>query len=200
LANDLERGAVMKKSETFVEGLCKILVKRKTIKEKEADALKKAFRESAKPNFDEFLLDEGLVDKDDLLPALGEYYQVPSFDAIGYFFDHQLVRMFPKEFLTSNAIIPVEQDENILVMLANNPADPNLLSRIGKYVSYDIQFRVGLLQDIYDSIREFYDESLAVTNEDIDKDFDETALEREKEIEQQEDIEELAIKDIESEE
>jgi hypothetical protein len=189
------------KGESFVEGLCKILVKRKVVNEREANALKKSFRESPKPNFDEFLIDEGLVDKDDLLLALAEYYQVPAFDAVGYFFDHQLLREFPREFLTSNAIIPIERDENILVMLANNPADPNLLPRIGQHVSYDIQFRVGLLQDIYDSIREFYDEALTVVDAaDLDKDFDETRQKREKEIEQQEDIEEIARKDVESEE
>lgn len=185
------------KGESFVEGLTKILVKRNAINAREADALKKAFRDSPKPNFDEFLLDEGLVDKENLLLALGDYYQVPPFDAVGYFFDHQLVRMFPKDFLRSNAIIPIEQDENIMVMLASNPADPNVLLRIGRYVSYDIQFRVGILQDIIDAITEFYDHSL--TEPDDDESLDVTRHAREHEIEQKKEIEELNREDFERE-
>ncbi len=186
------------KGESFVEGLTEILVKRKAINAREAGALKKAFRDSPKPNFDEFLLDEGLIDKENLLLALGDYYQIPPFDAIGYFFDHQLVRMFPKEFLRSNAIIPIEKDEeDMLIMLANNPADPDLLLRIGRFVSYDIQFRVGILQDIIDSIGEFYDQAL--TEIDEDEDLDKNRHAREHEIEQEKEIEELSREDFERE-
>ena len=185
------------KGETFVEGFTKILVQHKIIKPDEAKSLKKAFKESSKANFDEFLIDEGLVEKDAVLAALSQYYHVPAFDAVGYFFDHQLVRMFPKVFLRSNAIIPIERDENILVVLASNPNDQNLLPLIGQYVSYDIQFRVGIQQDIYDAIQEFYDQSLASV--DYDQDLDESRQEREEDIEQQQEIEELAYKDFEEE-
>lgn len=185
------------KGESFVEGLTKILVKRKVIKADEAQSLRQSFRDSPKPNFDEFLLDEGLVDKDDLLPALAEYYEVPAFDAVGYFFDHQLVRMFPKIFLRSNSIIPVERDENILIMLASDPKNPNLLSRIGQYASYDIQFRVGLQQDIFNAIQEFYDQSL--TGLDYDEGLDENRRAREGEIRQEKEVEELAFEDFERE-
>lgn len=185
------------KGISFVEGLTEILVKRNVVSAREGTALKKTFRESSKPNFDSFLLDEGLVDKEDLLRALSDYYQVPSFDAMGYFFDHQLVRMFPKEFLRSNAIIPIELDENIMIMLANNPADPNLLVRIGQYVSYDIQFQVGILQDIFDSIGEFYDHSL--TEPDDDELLDTDRHVREKEIEQEKEVDELRYEDFERE-
>src|SRR3970040_717311 len=119
------------KHEAFVKGLTKILHKRNVIPKKEADALAKVFKDSEKPYFDDFLLDEGIVDKDDLLPALAEYFQVPAFDVIGYFFDHALVRMFPKNLLMTRAIIPMELDENMLIMVASNPDDPELLSMIG---------------------------------------------------------------------
>ncbi len=186
------------KNESFVQGLTGILVKRKIIGAAEAEALKKSFRDSPQPNFDEFLLDEGLVDKENLLLALSDYYKVPPFDAVGYFFDHQLVRMFPKEFLRSNAIIPIEKDEeDMMIMLANNPADPDLLIRIGKFVSYDIQFRVGILQDIIDSIQEFYDHAL--TEPDDDEMLDSERHTREHEVEQEKEIEELTKEDFDRE-
>jgi hypothetical protein len=62
--------------------------------------------------------------------------------------------------MLQNSFIPLEDDENIMVVVASDPADSNLLVEIGKYVSYDIQFRVGLHHDILDAIKEFYDESL----------------------------------------
>ncbi len=186
------------KGETFVEGLIKILVKRKIIETSEAEALKKSFRDSPKPNFDEFLLDEGLVDKDDLLPALADLYQVPAFDAVGYFFNHQLVRMFPKIFLRSNGIVPIERDQNILIILASNPSDSELLPLIGNYVSYDIQFRVGIRQDIFNAIQEFYDQS--VTGLDYDEGLDENRAAREDEIRQEREVEKLAREDFERDE
>ena len=182
--------------ETFVDVLTKILVERDVIKATEAAALRRTFHEAAKPNFDEFLLDEGLVNKDDLLPALAQMYQVPAFDAVGYLFDHQLVRMFPKEFLMQHAIIPIERDENMLFFVASNPADEELLPAIGEHVSYDVRFKVGIRQDIVNAVQEFYDQSVAEVNPEIDKDFDETRQEREGEIRKDESLEEIYSEDI----
>ncbi len=186
------------KYESFVKGITDILQKRNVIKADEAKVMQKIFKGSKKPNFDDFLLDKGLVDKDDLLNALAQYYQVPSFDVVGYFFNHATVRMFPKEFLSSNGIIPVERDENILIVVASNPGDPELLSRIGNYVSYGIQFRVGIRQDIYDAIEEFFERSL--TEVDYDEDLDEDRQAREGQIKQEKDVEELAFEDFEQKE
>ncbi len=186
------------KDESFVKGLTDILQKQNVIKASEAESLQKNFKGSNKPNFNDFLLDEGLVDRGDLLNALAQYYQVPAFDAIGYFFNHALVRMFPKEFLSSNGIIPIERDENMLIMVASNPNDQELLPRIGNYVSYGIRFRVGIRQDIYDAIEEFYEKSLTEVGDD--EDLDDDRLAREQGIQQEKDVEELAHEDFERKE
>ena len=181
-------------NETFVDGLTKILVKRKLVSEKEAKALQQSFHDSPKSNFDEFLMQEGLVDKDDLLPALADYYQVPFFDACGYFFDHQLVRLFPKIFLRSNEIIPIEVDENMLIVLASDPSLENLVPRINTYVSYDIQFQVGIRQDILDAIDEFYDQSPSAT--DYAEDVDEETENDLEELERERDVESMSYEDF----
>lgn len=151
----------MKRGQTFVEGLARILMLQNVIKEDEAKAIIKAFKDTDQGNFDQFLLDEGLVSRTDLLNALSTYYNVPAFDVLGHFFDHQMLHMFPKDFLLRNAIIPLEHDDNIMLIIAANPQDPELLPRIGEHVSYDITFNVGLEQDISDAIKEFYDASPA---------------------------------------
>lgn len=185
--------------ESFVDALTKALVKRNVIEASEAQALRSSFEESDKARFDEFLLDEGLVDKDDLLPALAAIYQKPYFDAVGYFFDHQLVRVFPQEFLIRHAIIPIELDENMLIFVASDPSNPELLPLIGEYVSYDLHFRVGIRQDIINAIEEFHEQSPAQVNTEFDEDDDETRTMREDEIANDEALEKMDIEDIEDE-
>jgi len=143
------------------------MVKRNIISPKEAEALKKDFKARSHISFDNFLLEEGLVEKSDLLIALSDYYQVPAFDVVGYFFDHMLVTQFPKDFLLRNGIIPLDTEgDTMLVMIAATPDDPELPERIGKFASYDVHFMVGIYEDILDAINDYYDESLTVTYHD----------------------------------
>ncbi len=185
------------KHESFVKGLTSILSKRGALSKSEQESLAEAFRGSEKQYFDNFLLEEGIVDKEDLLPALAEYFQVPYFDVAGFFFDHALLKMFPKDLLCNYAVIPVEIDENMMIMVASNPNDPELLSLLGTYVSYDIQFRVGIQQDIVDAVEEYYD--LSPTGADFEEDLDQTRKMREADIKEEKDITELANEDYERE-
>lgn len=166
----------MEKRETFAQGLCEVLVKQKVVSESEGRALARAFKNSEKENFDDFLLDEGLVEENVLLRALAQYFQVPSVDVTGYFFDTQLLRNFPKDFLLRNRIIPLEMEDDIMIVVASNPDDPDLLPAIGGYTSEDIQFRVGLGRDISDAVKEFYDKSLTDRMDDTDSDLIEEQL------------------------
>ena len=159
----------MKEQETFEAALSRILVKQEAISAEESKAIQKVFYDSKKEQFNEFLLDKGLVEEDDLLEALAIYYEVPAVDVVGLFFDTFLLRKFPKGFLLRNGIIPLEVDENIMVMVASEPNDSELLDKIGKHVSYNIRFYVGFLRDICDTVKEFYDK--AYTEESQDKDL-----------------------------
>lgn len=154
-----------KKHESFVEGLMHVLVKQGSCNESEARVIMQSFYDADAYEFDSFLVDEGLVSVSRMLNALEDYYKVPSFDVVGYFFDNQLLHKFPKHLMLQYGFIPLEDDENIMVIIASDPADSNLLFEIGKYVSYDIQFRVGLHHDILDAVKEFYDTSLTQNNE-----------------------------------
>ena len=151
----------MSRKKAFVREILKLLLENGLISAEDSFQLKEAFSHRAKESFDYFLLSKGIVQKSDLLNVLSQHFNVPSFDARGHFFDSKLLHMFPKHFLVHNAIVPLERDENILIVVANDPSDPELLEKIGECVSYDIQFRVGIYHDILDSVREYYEESLA---------------------------------------
>lgn len=143
----------------FVQDIAALLVKHKVFSQAEANAAIRDFEGKSKEIFDSFLLREGLVERNDLLRILSEYYQVPSFDAVGYLFDSFLLHKFPKDFLLRNAIIPVDVDENMLIVLASKPDDPELEEMIGEYVSYGLEFMVGIKRDICDAVKEFYDKA-----------------------------------------
>ncbi len=157
---------IVKKEMTFVQRLTTSLLANQAITQKEADSLVAMFHDRAKGRVDNFLLDEGMVEREDLLKALSGVYQVPFFDVNGYFFEHELLHTFPKDILIAKGIIPLQVDEDVLIVIASNPEDPELLDVIGHSVSYDIQFNVGIHRDIIDSIEEYYDQSIILDDEE----------------------------------
>lgn len=169
----------MKEKISFVDKLSDVLVKMKIVSPVEAKAMKKDFENRSKESFDNFLLSEDLISKEDLLHALSECYQLPAFDVMGYFFDHDLLLNFPKEFLIENAIIPVELDEEMLLLVVSDPTLPELRDKIAEYSSYEAEFNIGLRQDILDSIQEYYDESDTYIRDLLDEDeTDDAVLEK----------------------
>lgn len=166
------------KNETFAQELCDILVKNKTIEQKESEAMHKAFANSEYDEFDDFLIEQGLVEESDLLRALSLYYKVPSFDVNGYFFNHMLLHQFPKDFLLRNAVIPLEmENDDMLIVVASQPEKPGLESEMREFVSYDIEYMVGIQRDICDAIKEYYDKP---PNDDAD--FDDMSMDEEERL------------------
>ena len=146
-------------AQSFQHTICEVLVKNKVITEQEAEDLQKDFKGRSKETFDEFLLNEGFVTRDELLAALAVYYEVPSFNVVGYMFDHRLLVNFPQDFLLRHGIIPLDRDENILSLIVSNPNNADLLPELSEYVSDEIRFYVGIREDIINAIMEFYEDS-----------------------------------------
>ncbi len=161
-------------NDTFEVKFLRVLVDLKLITAEDAVKLLAAYHESDIDQIEDFLLSEGILDQESLLEALSEYYQVPSFDVVGYFFETHLLRMFPKSMLLNNEIVPLQVDENMMIVIAAKPDNPDLLFEIGENVSYDIRFHVGIGRDICDAVKEFYDK--ADTEDDPNEDIREEHL------------------------
>lgn len=144
----------------YIDELTNILLKTGALDPEAAKGLDKLFKASRHESFDQFLLEESFVNKEQLLQALSILYSVPCIDVEGIFFETSLLHKFPKDVLMRNAIIPYQQDQNILIVVASDPSNESLLNIIGEYVSYDIQFFVGIYTDILEAIDEYYDASL----------------------------------------
>jgi hypothetical protein len=164
----------MERKERFEQDFFELLVALNFIAAEDAIKLLAAYKESEVDQLDEFLLSEGIIEREQLLEALSQYYQVPSFDVIGYFFETHLLHMFPKDILLRNEMIPLEVDENMMIVVAADPADQDLLFKIGENVSYDIRFYVGVALDILDAVEEYYDK--ADTEDPEDEDIREEGL------------------------
>jgi len=158
----------MASQEQFIRSLVEILVENKALTHERAVEIEQAFHESPSDNFDAFLLEEGIVERDDLLRALSQHYNVPSFDVVGNFFDEQLLRNFPKDFLLRNNVIPLQTDANMLIVVAAEPERSGLESALREYENYDVDFFVGLRRDIEDAVKEYYDKAPTEVDEDQD--------------------------------
>lgn len=159
-----------KSCTSFVDCLCNIFLEKKFFNQDDIKSLKKDFNEGSISVFEDFLIDEGLLEKEDLLKSLSIYYQTEAVDAEGYLFNHHLLKMFPKDEMLRNMFIPYEHDgenEDVLIILAANPNNPDLLSIIGKYVSYDIIVFVGIAKDIIGAVEEYSDKPLYEVEPDI---------------------------------
>lgn len=150
-----------------IEGISAILAEHHHISFNDALTLKKAFQDRDDITFEDFLLEEGVVDRAELLEALSQYYGVPQCDVIGVFFDHYLINLFPEDVLLTHLMIPLGREDDTLWVVAAEPDDPHILVVLGKYISHDISFMVGIPQDIRDAIREFHDESDTYQPNDI---------------------------------
>lgn len=164
----------MESERNFVEGLVAILVEDQVVSPAEATAMVANFEQNSQEIFEEFLLTEGLVTKEDLLLALSKYYEVPAIDVPGCFFEAELVQSFPKDFLLKYGAIPLELDQEVLTVITYNPAQDDLAGKFELYQPNVIEFRVGFLSDIRDAIRDYYDEEPAVLGDPDDIDHDES--------------------------
>jgi len=141
----------------YAEVLGEILHRHGVLTKEDMQSLKRDFKGGDPSQLNYFLLDEGLAIKEELLSALSEYYEVPFFDVRGYQFNHELLELFPQEFLINNAVIPIEFDGAILTMVTGNPADPDLTEKIQQFTQHHIEFRVGITRDIVDEARAYYE-------------------------------------------
>lgn len=159
----------MTQAHDFSASIIRNLVAQEALTEKQGKDILTAFlAQESEEAFENYLLDEGFVEKEDLLRALSKYYKTPAFDANGVFFEHQYVHMFPKDVMLRNNFIPLDVEDEIMTIVASHPTDPQLPELINSFVSYSLIFLVGFASDIDDAVKEYYDQALTIDDEIID--------------------------------
>ena len=152
--------------EKISEQLINILIKIKAINQDEQDIIIANFKNYQKDNFGYFLLDEGLITRQQLLRAYSILYSLPSLDVQGAMLDHDLITSFEKEVLLEQEAIPVETDENILIFCVSDPEKPGLEENLGKYTDAVIELQVGIGRDIIEALEDYFED---VPEEELDE-------------------------------
>lgn len=142
----------------YAQELAAILYKQGTLRKTDATALARDFRDAGQAQVNNFLLEEDVIKRADLLRALEQYYGVPAIDVPGTQFNHDLVRMFPVRVLVKNTVIPLEMDENVIVFVAARPND-TLRKELRTYTDCHVEFAVGIAKDIVEAIELYHDET-----------------------------------------
>ncbi len=157
----MEGCSVCKGSQNeLLERLVCALEKRDVLEPQDLEALCQEFEEHEALSAQDFLLEEGIVEKEDLLAALEEVFGVKAIDVVGTMFDHTLIRAFPKDVLLRNNVIPYLQDGLVLIVVAGNPEQEGLEEVLREHVSNDIEFFVGIPQHIDMMTKDFYQDEL----------------------------------------
>lgn len=117
-----------------------------------ADELEKAASRSRSLNvlIEQILIDELHVKKEDIGKSLEEFYGIPfhGFDENVILPKHFFVGLNIK-FLMKNFWVPVQNDDNLVVVLIDDPMDTEKIRGIKMtFPKKEIQFRVGLRFDI----------------------------------------------------
>lgn len=154
---------------SFEEALCTLLVKHKVLSAQEAYQLQHDFKGRSKERFDDFLLSEGIVTKEQLLQVLAEYFDVPAFNVVGHFFSRDLLHRFPYDVLVRHEVIPLERDGNMIALVASNPHKAEDVQELTQCLSEDFHFMVGIGPDIVDAINEYYEQSPFTSDDEIDQ-------------------------------
>ena len=166
----------MDREQKIIDGLLAILVDLKAIKPDDAQEFKREYEQGEAVRFEDYLIDEELVEKEDLLRALKKYYNVPAMDVMGEIFDHDLLKEFPQDVLLRNCCIPYRVDDDIMIIIAADPTNEELDAILGEFVSYDFAYYVGIPRHIDMMIKDFYQKEMY--KEDFEDIIDEEARER----------------------
>ena len=146
---------MQKTQQNIIDGLMVILRGHGHIGLDEAIDIKGEFERSDTERFEDYLIEQEIVDREQLLQAMGQFYNVRPFDVMGAIFDPHLVTMFPQDFLILHCCIPYEKENDIMIIIAGDPTNENLDEALNQFVSYDFQYYVGIPGDIDMMINEF---------------------------------------------
>lgn len=142
----------------YAQEIASLLFKQGILKKADASALASGFRGSGQAQIHDFLLEQDLVSKPDLLRVLSQYYGTPAIDINGVQFNHDLVRMFPTRLLTKYTVIPLEMDENAVIFVAARPDADKMRQQLRHYTDCHLEFIVGIAKDIAQAIATYHDE------------------------------------------
>lgn len=167
----------MKNIGAFINSFSPLLVKHGFLKHEDVEQIHKAFASQPAQTYQEFLLNEQFLTKEQLLALLSEYYGIAAVDVSTELFDPRIVKMFHHDFLQKYNALPYKRDDQVLLVVTGDPSQEDLYEVFGDNVSYDLEFFVGIPHHIDLVCSDIFDQTgYRMTQEEI---IDEIERERE---------------------
>lgn len=139
----------------MIEAILHILVQMGVVKEHQVEMLKKE-AESSGASLQAYLLEKEIVSARDLAKAYAQYFSIPYIDTITEkMTDQALLAKIQFQFLRTNLVMPVIQDDRLLIVTAdpfNMAAVDELVLILGKHAGQ----AVAAGSVIIDAINRFY--------------------------------------------
>lgn len=94
------------------------------------------------------LMDMGIVSESDIAKIISTQYQLPFICLANYQADEKLVKLFPKEFLHKNRLIPFDKVGEMLLMIVCEIPPEKVLEEIPKLTHLNAALYVGYCSEV----------------------------------------------------
>jgi len=139
----------------MVEAILHILVQMGVLKEPQVEVLKKEAEESDM-SLQEYLLEKSIVSQKDIAKAYSQYFSIPYIDVITEkMTDQALLAKIQFQFLRTNLVMPVIQDDKLFIVAAN-PYNMAVLDELVLILGKHASPAVAAGSVIIDAINRFY--------------------------------------------
>lgn len=105
---------------------------------------------------DRILLNLGMISEEDLRDALGQLFKIPVWKKERNE-EYPIIDFLPKNFLHSNKVFPLKQNDGCIDIAIADPSDKSLIEVIESISEMQINVFIGCEKDIVSSIEDLYD-------------------------------------------
>jgi len=137
------------------EFLLDVLIKKKIIKEKEIEQLRKKQREKGN-SIQNIILEMQLIGKNEMMEILSEEIGVPYVDLNGKSFDPSIVAMLPEDISRKHHLVTIGEKNDKLIVAMANPLDVYTQDEIKIRMGYEIEPQLAFDDDISKVIDSVY--------------------------------------------
>ena len=136
--------------------LVEILLEADKISKDDADKVIHIQKETHE-SIDRILLNLGIISEEDLRDALGHLFKLPIWQKQKGE-KYPIIDCLPKNFLYSNRILPLKQDNGCIDIALTDPSDESLIEVIESTIKKRVNILIGCEKDIVTSIDEVCNE------------------------------------------
>lgn len=107
-------------------------------------------------NFEDYLIQDGIVSEEALLRAYSEHLGYLFVDLSQHPIDPECISLIPFKFANRNTVIPVKREDNVLTVALRDPFDISITDQLNTLTQLNIDVVISRAEDIRSAIRFHY--------------------------------------------